>query len=194
MTERRIPLAELREQVGAIHKSWSGHSTRERIASSLLSEGIPRGALIEVCGPSRVEWCLAFLREHPELKVCWIEEKFTLLPTALKQRGCNLEHFLFVEAGEELFKPLRKAIRSQVFDVLVAPSAFDDDRALKALQLLTEKANASLFLLGSKPRTAWQISVQLDCKRAPVGAVPEAQVLKYKTRGDGAGEPQAGEA
>lgn len=191
MTNTRIPLAELREQIGAI----LGHASQERIASSLLSEGIPRGALVELTGPSRVEWCLAFLREHPKLKVCWIEEKFTLFPPAIKQRGCNLEHFLFVEAGAELFKPLRKAIRSQVFDVLIAPSAFADDRALKALQLLTEKANAALFLLGSKPRTAWQISVQLECLRTPVGVLPLARVLKYKTRDGGkgaAGEREVG--
>lgn len=178
MTDKRIQLAALREQIGAI----LSHSTPERLASSLLPEGIPRGSLVELTGHARVEWCLAFLREHPELKVCWIEERFTLLPTAIQQRGCNLEHFLFVEAGPELFKPLRKSIRSQVFDVLVAPSVFEDDRALKALQLLTEKANTALFLLAAKPATAWQISVQLECQHGENGV--KTKILKYKTRGE----------
>ncbi len=173
MTEKRIQLAELREQIGAL----LSHSTQEILSSSLLPAGIPRGALVELTGHTRVEWLLAFLREHQELRVCWLEEKFNLFPTALKQRGCNLENFLFVEAGETIFSPLRKAIRSQVFDIVVSPSLFDDVRALKTLQLLSEKANSTLFLLAQKPMHAWQISVQLECLNDL-----QTRVLKFKTR------------
>jgi hypothetical protein len=174
MTQRRIPLAELKEQMEVI----LGRPTLERLPCSRLPSGIPRGSLIELTGFARVEWLLAFLKEHPELKVCWIEEKFNLLPTAFHQRGAGLDRFLFVEAGEQLFSVVRKALRSHVFEVLVCPSQFEEDRVLKALQLFAEKSNTAVFLLGTQPKTAWQISLQLEC-----AALDSVRILKQKKGG-----------
>jgi hypothetical protein len=156
-------------------QAYLSPSSIETLACSRLSLGVPRGALIELSGPSRTEWLLQFLKEHPELQVCWLEKKFTLLPTAVEQQSGNLERFLFVETGDDLFTPVRKALRSHVFDVLVFPNDFVHERALKSLQLLTEKAHATCFLLAPQASTAWPISVQLRCE-----GPDQTQVLKHK--------------
>jgi hypothetical protein len=184
----------LREKINAL----SGTHSRDVYPSSRLSLGVPQGALIELAGPQKLEWLCEFFKENSSLNVFWAEPTFTLLPTALQQRGVNLDHFLFAETGacsngqadEALFKPIRKALRGQVFECIVAPSLFEEEKTLKALQLLSEKANATMFLLSpssshSSPRSApWPISVQLKISRGPSTENPFAiEILKYKTRG-----------
>ena len=108
--------ASLREKIGAIQ----GHSERGVHPCSTFEPGIPQGALVELIGHQKLEWLCSFFKENPTLNVFWAEPVFTLLPTALQQRGVNLERFLFAETGTEksdsLFKPVRQALRAQVFE------------------------------------------------------------------------------
>jgi hypothetical protein len=149
---------DLREKIGQIQNRQG----REILSTTSLPAGVPRGALIELAGPAKIEWLLAFFKEHEKFKIFWIEETLTLLPTAVQQRGVNLERMVFAEApATEYFKTVRKALRSQAFEFVVVPSVFVEERFLKALQLLAEKANSSVFLLTSRFHAAWPISVQL---------------------------------
>lgn len=138
-------------------------ASTEAWSYSRLTYGVPRGALVELSGPKRSEWALQFLREHPELKVCWIEKTLSLLPTAVAQREAGLDRFLFVEAGDDLFTPMRKALRSRAFDIVASPNAFESDRTLKALQLLTEQSQSTCLLFASQASSAWPIAVQVEC-------------------------------
>jgi hypothetical protein len=164
----------LREKIGQIQNRQG----REILSTTSLPAGVPRGALIELAGPAKIEWLLAFFKEHEEFRIFWIEEKFTLLPTAVQQRGVSLERMVFAEApADEYFKTVRKALRSQAFEFIVVPSVFSEERFLKALQLLAERANACVFLLATRFHAAWPISVQLRVSRTGVS------VQKHKNSG-----------
>lgn len=139
--------------------------SRERLPSSTYENGIPRSAITELCGTAKVEWLLHFFRDNPQLKILWVEETFNLLPTSFLQHGVDPNRILYVEAKKNLIKVLRKALKFQVFDCIVAPSLFREERVLKALQLLSEKANTATVLLAETPLKSWPISLQLEIHR-----------------------------
>ena len=139
-----------------------GRMSRDRLPSSSLVCGVPRGALVEVAGHARVEWVVSFLKENPTLKILWIENSFTLFPPALHQRGVDLDHFVFAEVGPDLFSCVRKALRSQVFECIISPSRYSEERIMKALQLLAEKANSTVILLSEDLQSSWPISLQFE--------------------------------
>jgi hypothetical protein len=135
---------------------------KEFYISSTLSVGIPRGSLVELTGNAKAEWLASFLKENKNLRVFWCEEEQTIFPTAISQRGINLNRIVFGILKDSLFSSLRKIIQSQVFEVVISPSSFTETKLLKALQLFSEKANTTLFLLAKKHQSAWPISVQLE--------------------------------
>lgn len=137
--------------------------SKEYWAAPDLPGGIPRGVIVELLGPWRTEWFLQFLKMHPEFKTFWAEKNQQVLPTAIVQRGVNLESIFFATLGQDIVTPLRKVIQSQLYEVVLAPTQFTEIKIFKALQLFTEKSNCTLFLLGDKtPSTAWPISLQLE--------------------------------
>jgi hypothetical protein len=140
---------------------------REAWPASGLNEGVPKGAVVEILGPQKFEWLISFLKQNPELKIFWAEKTQSVLPTALSQRGIDLSRVSFGVLGEDCFVSLRKIIQSQVYEVILAPNLFKDLKMFRAFQLLTEKANNTLFLAGNKtPSTAWPIALQLEIMRA----------------------------
>lgn len=131
-----------------------------------LECGIPRGVIVELLGPFRVEWFIQFLKLQEQLKVFWAEQVQQILPTAIHQRGIDLRRITFGILGDDLIKPLRKVIQSQLYEVVLAPNRFTEIKEFKAFQLFTEKSNSTLFLLGQKTASnAWPISLQLEINR-----------------------------
>lgn len=131
-----------------------------------VASGVPKGALVELIGTAKVEWLLTFLQAHPEAQVFWYEKKQKILPTAFVQRGVALERVTFALLEKDLMTSLRRVIQSQIFDVIVGPNEFHEIKTYKALQLLSEKANSTFFLLGGeRPSQAWPISMQLQIQR-----------------------------
>lgn len=136
---------------------------REFLPAPLLPSGLPRGVIVELLGTHRTEWLVQFLRLHPDLRIFWAERDQQILPTALHQRGVNLNRVTFGNLGEDLIIPLRRVLQSQLYQIVITPNRFEEIRVLKAFQLFAEKSNAVLFLMGDKkPSTAWPISWQLD--------------------------------
>lgn len=136
---------------------------RESWTAPGLPDGIPRGALVELLGPSRTEWFLQFLKMHPELRTFWAERDQQILPTAIHQRGVDLRRITFGILGTDSVPSLRKVIQSQTYEVILAPNKFTEIKIFQAFQLFTEKANNTFFLLGQeKPSTAWPIALQLE--------------------------------
>lgn len=140
--------------------------SRDRFPASTISCGVLRGALTEISGTAKLEWVIQFLKENPTLKVFWLERDFSLFPPALYQRGLDPSRFIFAECKDEVFITLRKALRCQVFECIITPSVFKEEKILKALQLLAERANASVFLLSEELQSSWPISMQFEVHRS----------------------------
>ena len=166
----------LRTLIGEV----TGHAQKEFFRADGVPGGIPRGGLVEICGSRKTEWVIQFLRANESLQAFWLEKEQSVLPTAIQQRGVSLERLTF-GVVEELYPAVRRVIQSQLFETVVVPSVFEELRVLKALQLLAEKANTTVFLLAKKPRAAFPISVQLEVKGK--GASLDIAVLKHKAAG-----------
>jgi hypothetical protein len=158
----------------------TGPVQKEFFRADGVPGGIPRGALVELCGSRKTEWVIQFLCANESVQAFWLEKEQSILPTAIQQRGVNLERLTF-GVVEELYPAVRRVIQSQLFEAVVVPSVFDELRVLKALQLLAEKANTTVFLLAKKPQAAFPISVQLDVKGK--GSNLDIAVLKHKAAG-----------
>jgi hypothetical protein len=154
---------------------------REILCAPHLSCGVPKGVIVELLGPARTEWFLQFLKLHPEFRVFWCEREQSILPTAIHQRGIDLRRITFGLLGEDLKRPLRRVMQSQLYQVLLAPNVFSEINTFKALQLLTERTNSTLFLLGKKtPSLAWPISMQLEIGRGANQGEFKIDILKQK--------------
>ena len=138
---------------------------REAWPAPSLNEGVPKGCVVELLGAKKYEWFISFLKTNPELSCFWCEREQQVLPTALVQRGVNLENMHFAILGENDFLSLRKIIQSQVFQAVITTQNFKDLKSLRALQLLTEKSNTTLFLANHRePSEAWPIALQMEIK------------------------------
>ncbi len=155
---------------------------RESLVAPGLSEGIPRGAIVELLGPSRTEWFIQFLKAHPERRTFWAEREQQILPTAIHQRGVDLRKITFAILGTDSVPSLRKVIQSQTYDFILAPNKFAEIKVFQAFQLFTEKANNTLFLLGDKtPSVAWPIALQLEINQRDDESF-HIEILKQKYR------------
>ncbi|MGZ3691940.1 MAG: hypothetical protein ACXVAX_10580 [Pseudobdellovibrio sp.] len=152
---------------------------RESFSAPEVGDGLPKGAITELIGPKKFEWISSLLKQHPEIKVFWAEPVQKVLPTALRQRGVDLERITFATLGDDLFVPLRKVIQSGVYEIVIAPNIFKELKMIRAFQLLTEKSNVSLILTAqNKLSDAWPISLQLDVRGSNQNF--EIEVVKQK--------------
>jgi hypothetical protein len=173
----RPSLAVIREKLG----QFKGVAEpKEFLSSTTVPGGVPRGVLCEITGSARTEWVLEFMKCNEALTVFWAEEKLTLLPTGLQQRGIDLNRVLLAETGSLLFQALRKALRSKLFDCVVLPGEIDEVRMLKALQLFARESNAFVFFLSKIPKNAWAIPFQLEVAWTSGVESYSAVVLKSK--------------
>jgi hypothetical protein len=178
-TKSTLSLSEIKEQL----KGTVTRSGELLGSSSLLSAGlggIPKGILCEITGSARTEWVLSFLAENDGLKIFWCEERLSILPTAIHQRGVNLKNILIAEAGTKLFQTTRKALRSKLFDCLVLPGAIHEVKMLKALQLFARESNACVLFLSNAPQAAWAIPLQLRINWSVDSKKYAVEILKSK--------------
>ncbi len=156
-------LQELRARLGAL----TVHEKREALPYSRFESGLPRGALVELTGHGKTESVAAFLAENSALRVAWVERSFSILPSALLQRGVNLEKIFFVEAGDDSAWAAASILRSRIFPVVVYGAGFaarDAERELRRFQLLAEKSATTMIVLQEEPlQHAWPIRLSLRC-------------------------------
>jgi hypothetical protein len=176
-------IRELKTLLEASEAAGFSKSKKEFFISSTLAKGVPRGSLVELIGTGKAEWIVQFLKENKELKVFWCEERQSIFPTAISQRGVSLDRIVFGIFKNNLFSSLRKIIQSQVFEVIVSPSSFTEIKLLKALQLFSEKANSTLFLMASTHQKAWPISLQLEIHNIKEGFNIIVQKNRYGSSG-----------
>jgi hypothetical protein len=171
-----LKLQHLRQAIGAIEHV----GPKEFWTAPNLSCGIPRGVVVELLGPKRTEWFIQFLKMHQDLKTFWAEKEQQVLPTAIQQRGVDLNRITFGVLGDDSVKSLRRVIQSQLFPVILAPNQFSEIKVFKAFQLFTEKSNSTLFLMGNRTASnAWPISLQLEIHPADKNQF-QIEIIKQK--------------
>jgi len=149
----------LRELIGATH------GVVQRVCrefSQLPGLGLPQGCVVEVCGPGKTEFVAAFLREHPDLQVAWLENAITINPYALWQRGVCVNKIFFIEAGADLLWCAGQILKSSLVRVVVISDQQFHEKELRKLQLLVEKAQSHLLLLTPQMGQSWVPSLQIQ--------------------------------
>jgi hypothetical protein len=175
MAASKEKIRELRTLLGGL----DGASRRECFTFQHSPCALPKGVLIELTGKQKTEWFLEFLKENKKLNVFWFEKKQTLFPTAIHQRGIALERIVF-GVVDDIFEAARKVLQSQAFPLIVLPSIFEDDRILKALQLIAERSNTSVFLMAQHHHQAWPIHLQLEINKGVRAGTFNVVVSKNK--------------
>jgi hypothetical protein len=130
--------------------------------SYLEDNGIPKGAVTCISGTGKTKLALRFLAENPSLDVAWVEERFSVYPTAILQRSVNLNRILFIEAGKETSWAVLQALKAQVFPVVILYAEDSDHKTLRRFQLLAEKAQTAVIWLTSTPKPYWAISLKIN--------------------------------
>lgn len=131
---------------------------KENLSCSLLESGIPKGVITEITGTGKTEFVLAFLREHPTLRVAWIEENFSVYPFGFMQRNVSLDRILFVESGtSDTLWSVLQVLKSQIFSVVVVYAENLDLMALRKIQLASEKSGSATLWLTAKSRALWPV-------------------------------------
>lgn len=153
-------IAELRELIGA-----TKHDDRPRHSFSLYPAGFTTGSFIEITGSQRTEFTALFLREHPELKIAWVEDSITINPYALKQKGVCLDNILFVEGKKDTVWCLSQVLSSGCFQAVITENSRFNEKDLRRFQLLSEKAQNHFFLLSASPSASWVPHLQLKVSK-----------------------------
>lgn len=166
-----LSLPELRARIGAYTQSQ-----KERLPCPFFSEGLPRGALVEVFGKGKREAVVQFLVENAQHSAAWIEKEFTLFPSALSQREAALEKIFFIEGKKESAWAASAVLRSQLFPIVVYQAPYGEERELRRFQLLAEKSKSTMILLPEKKLSlAWPIHLSLEMNEG------KAEVRRKKT-------------
>ncbi len=159
--------AERREKFEALRRELGSHDqAKERTTFSAYPHGFAVGSLIEIVGPAKTTTLALFLKEHPDLRVAWVESRLTVNPYALFQRGVNLRNILFVEAGEHAHWCLTQILESGCLRVVVADNSWAsmDERELRRYQLLSESHHTHFFLLSKAPHSSWIPHLQIEAR------------------------------
>lgn len=152
--------------------AWSPME-KPRLSWSLLPEGIPQGAVVELSGSGKTTALAHFLQENPQ-KTAWLEKNFSLFPSALAQLHLSLEQFHFFHTKENSTWAATALLRSQLFPFLVYHAPHGGEKELRRFQLLSERSKTTFFLFSQKPSLAWPIALSLECRNG------EIKVLKRK--------------
>ncbi|MBX9768868.1 MAG: hypothetical protein K2X47_16465 [Bdellovibrionales bacterium] len=164
-------VADLREklqgQLGLKHQKF--------LSFSLWESGMPRPGLVEISGSlgsGKTEAVLVFLKEHPELRVVWIEERFNFFPTCLGQHQLSADRFLFIAARKDNADwAFQQVISAQIFDVVILSGVVWNETSLRRAQILSEKNNASVVCLQNESvrKAVWAFDFQLQSIRTSEG-------------------------
>jgi hypothetical protein len=157
----RQSIQELRARIGSLERA-----EKESHSWSMVSGGIPRGGLVEICGHGKTEAVGRLLAEHAHTPTAWIEKDFSLLPSALAQRGVPLDKIFFVEAKAEYAWAATLILRARIFPFVVYHAPFGEEKELRRFQLLAERSRSTMLLLTEeKPTLAWPISLSLEMEK-----------------------------
>lgn len=162
--QRKLTLVELKQMIGIN----DGANCLPKQSFSLFHSGFPKGRLIEISGTGKTEFISTFIKENSEgeekNRTAWIENKLTVNPFGLWQRGIKLDQILFVET-KEVEWATQQILQSQLFKIVVLSQIKFDEKDLRRFQLLTEKSEGYLFVLSEELHKSWVPSLQLEVKK-----------------------------
>jgi hypothetical protein len=139
---------------------------KEYISCSLLSSGIPVGAITEISGHGKTEFVLKILSENKEKKVAWVEENFSVFPFGFMQRRIDLNRVLFVEAAKDLDWVCVQILRAQIFGIVVIYTEDIELNQLRRIQLASEKSGVATLWLTHMARALWPVSLQIQVSKS----------------------------
>lgn len=171
----RPSLFEIRKRLGLVDLE-----KRHFLECPSVPGGVPRGVICEVVGTAKTEWLISLLISNPQLNVFWAESKWTLLPTAMQQRGLDLRRILLAETGGKTLQAVRKALRSKIFDCVILSGEIKETRMLKALQLFARESHAAVFFVSHVAKQAWAIPFQIQVDWVQGSSVFQVHILKTK--------------
>lgn len=155
---------------------------RDYVACAPFPRGVRRGAITRVtadAGLGKTEVIARFLATQPEMETAWVEDRLSIYPRALAERGVALEHVVFVEAGEEVAWACAQALQSGAFGALICSGAPGLGEVwLRRIQLAAEKAGAFVLLLGdhASRRGSWAVAEELELQ--DIRSLPPAAAVK----------------
>lgn len=170
------------EKLRALPGVLTAPPQRDYAACAPFPRGIPRGAITRVtaeAGLGKTEVIARFLAEQPELETAWVEERLSIYPRALAERGVALERVVFVEAGEEVAWACTQALQSGAFGALVCSSGTGLGEVwLRRIQLAAEKAGAFVLILSdhASRRGSWAVAEELELQ--DIRSPPPASAVK----------------
>ncbi len=165
LVNRQKTLQALRELVGGIEDS----ATRSRSSFSLWRQGFARGLLTEFTGRGKTEFLVAFLKEHLDFKVAWIEETLSINPFGIFQRQGALQNITFIESHEKINWTVEQVLRSGVFEVVVVSQSLFSQDLLRRFQILNERNQGHFFLLSDELHSSWAIALQMEVQKTEEG-------------------------
>ncbi len=157
---------------------------------SLWAGGLPRPGMIEMTGrpgSGKTEALLVFLKEHPDLRVAWLEEKFNFFPACLGQYQIPGERILFISVDKKDHSDwvFQQIIAAQIFDVVILSNTHWNEAGLRRAQLLSEKNNVVLVCLHNefqKRQNAWVFDLQLCARRGEDGKIGLSPSREVRSR------------
>ena len=165
LANKKETLAKLRQMIGAL----DGSMPKEGHFFTLLGESLPKGGVVEFCGAGKTSAWVEFLREHPQLRVVWLECELSLYPLALLQRDIDLERIFFLDeksgSRENFVWALHQILQSHVFDVVTIVNMKFSETELRRWQLLAERSKQIVILLSQEPHASWVPALQIEVKR-----------------------------
>lgn len=131
-----------------------------------------RRAINQITGFGKTEFTVSLLASYPQWKSIWIEEKFSIHPSAFLQRNVTLEKIFFISSEKDWVWSTIQALKSQLFQILViSMSSFCDEKILRRFQLLAKKSDTIILLLSEKIQNSWPISLHIQMSDLPQPSV-----------------------
>lgn len=139
---------------------------QEVLPCSFLSSGLPRGGITEISGWGKTELTVQFIAEHPQARVAWIEDCFSLFPSSFLQRQIDLERVLFVQAKDQLSWSVLQILKAQIFTIVVICGESLVLKEIRRMQLAAERAGAVVIWLTRQSKSFYPIRLRLQIVRS----------------------------
>ncbi len=163
------------------HEDRGKLSTGIPAMDQLMSGGIARGAMTEICGPAssgRTSFLLALLSQATQQGECcaWIDTASTFDPASAAEAGADLDRILWVNCGgnaEHALKAVDLLTQGGGFGVVVLDMADTPERDVRRISLASwfrlrhaaERTGAALLVVETRINARSCSAVQIELKR-----------------------------
>jgi hypothetical protein len=136
-----------------------------------VAQSVAPGWMVQVYGVKRHRACIDFLKEHPTLRVVWLEQDQFAFPPGFAQ-SIALERLFFIHARRDWPHIVTYVLRSKVCHVLVCSETWQgvpfkwDPLTIRRFQVLAKRSQILVIWLTEQVTSSWcmrfQVSVPLE--------------------------------